>query len=338
MAKKTKRQSTTKKLNKEQLLTLYRNLVRIEQWDKCYMRRMKTGRLVGFYHPGEGALAPGVGACSFLRKDDILWGHVRTHGQAHMLSKGIDLKYYLAEHTGKATGCCGGRSSYHASFPEDGVFGSSGCIGANFPPSVGWGLACKKNGREQVVMNCFGDGGSNRGTLHEAFLIANNWKLPIVYLCENNGLAIYSKAEDMHPTDDIADLAKGYGMPALIVDGQDVIAVAEAAQTAIAHARSGKGPYFIEAKTTRFHEHDIGTPDLAGYVPRSEEEIAELRKREPVAICRERLLSDGVLTQELIDQFEEEAITEVADGEKFADESSIAELDLSDINKLVYAD
>jgi len=338
MAKKTKKQGAAKKLNKEQLLTLYRNLVRADHWDKCYVRRMKTGQLVGFYHPGEGAIAPGVATCSFLRKEDILWGHHRAHGQPHMLSKGIDLKYYLAEHTGKATGCCGGRSSFHMSFPEHGVFGTSGSIGAGFAPSVGWGLACKKNDRGQIVMNCFGDGGSNRGTLHEAFLMANNWKLPIVFVCENNGLAIYSKSEDMHPTADIADLAKGYGMPSLIVDGQDVIAVAEAAQTAIEHARSGKGPYFIEAKTTRFHEHDIGTPDLVGYLPRSQEEITKLRERDPIVICRERLLSDGVLTQELMDQVEEAAVKEVADGEHFADESPVAELDLSNISKLIYAD
>ena len=334
-----KSQGVRTKLTKEQLLTLYRNLVRADHFDKCYVRRIQAGQLISFYHAGEGGLAPGVGACSFLRKDDILWPHHRAHAQGHLLSKGIDLKYYLAEHTGKTTGCCKGRSSYHWSFPEYGVFGTSGCIGAGFSPTVGWGLACKKNGDGQITMMCCGDGGSNRGTAHESFLMANNWKLPVVYLVENNGLAIFSKHEDMHPTKDIADLAKGYGMPAVVVDGQDVIAVAEATMNAVEHARAGKGPYLIEAKTVRIQAHGVGLPDLVDYTPRSKEEIDELRERDAILICRERLLTEGVLSQDLIDQIEAEATQEVADAERFADESPVADqLDLSDINKLIYAD
>jgi pyruvate dehydrogenase E1 component alpha subunit len=256
----------------------------------------------------------------------------------HMLGKGIDVKYFMAEHTGRTTGCCKGRSSYHAYFAEYGLLGITGFIGNNFPPTVGWGLACKKNGRGQVVMNCFGDGGSNRGTLHEAFLISSNWKLPIINVCENNGLAMFAPVTDCHPTENIADLAKGYGMPASIVDGQDVIACAEVALQAIEHARAGKGPYFIEAKTCRFESHCIGNPDLIGYAPRclSEEEMSKL---DPIRICRDRLIAEGVLTQELIEQIDADAAREVAEAEQFVADSPIAnELDMQDVSKLVYAD
>jgi pyruvate dehydrogenase E1 component alpha subunit len=327
------------KLSDEQKLTLYRNLVRTDHYDRMMMRRMKTGQLVGFYHPGEGAIAPGVGMCSFLRKEDILWPHHRAHAQPHMLSKGIDLKYYLAEHTGKQTGCCQGRSSYHWSFPKDGVFGFSGCIGAGFSPSVGWGLACKMNGQQQVTVNAFGDGGSNRAPFHEAMLHAANWKLPIIFAIENNGLAIYSKADEMHPTDDISDLAKGYNITAKIVDGQDVFACAEAGLEAIEYCRSGKGPYMIEFKTQRYWEHDIGTPDLSGWTPRPVEEIDKLRERDPIELAREQLLKEKLLTQELIDQIDAEAVQEVADAEKFAEESPVSEdIDLNNIDKMIYAD
>lgn len=337
MAKSEKNTNTT--LSRDQLLTLYRNLVRTQMYDQWCVRHIMAGQLVGFYHAGDGAYAPGVGIGSLLNEDDILHPHLRAHGIGHMLSKGVEIKTYLAEHTGKATGCCLGRSSYHMSYPKDGVFGTSGSIGATFPLSVGHGLAAKKNGRGQVVVNCFGDGGSGRGTFHEAALMANNWKLPIVFQCENNGLAIFAKVSDMHPTENISDLAAGYGMPSVVVDGQDVIACAEAALVAIEHARSGKGPYMIEAKTERFMSHAVGVPDLVDFAPRSKEEIAKLCERDPIVICRERLLSEGVLTQDLVEQIDARSKQELSEVDLFVKESPAADqLDLSDIKKLIYAD
>lgn len=335
MAKK--KQGT--ELSKDQKLTLYRNLVRGKTLDHWCIEKIVAGQLVGFYHAGAGTYAPGVALASFLNKDDALSTSVRAHGIHQMLSKGIDIKTYLAEHTGRATGCCKGRSSYHFSYPDDHLFGTSGFIGANFPPSVGWGLAAKKNGRGQVIANCFGDGASGRGTFHEAALMANNWKLPIIFQCENNGMAIFSKVEDMHPTENIADLAAGYGMPAVVVDGQDVIACAEAALTAIAHCRAGKGPYMIEAKTLRFMSHSIGVPDLAGFTPRDEAELKKMQERDPVVLCERRLLDEGVLTNELIGQYADESRQEVADIDQFIAESPAADtLDLNNIDQLLYAD
>jgi pyruvate dehydrogenase E1 component alpha subunit len=311
-------------LSQEQMQALYRNLVRADQFNRMMYRRMMQGKLIGFYHPAEGAIAPGVAACTFLNQDDNLSPHHRGHGITHMLSKGIDIKYYLAEHTGKETGCCQGRSAFHFSFPEHKVYMMSGFIGYNFAPSVGWGLAAKRRQQGQVVMNCSGDGSYGQGRAHEAMLMAQNWKLPIIFFCENNGMSIFSEASEMHPVADISSMAKAYDMHAVICDGQDVFAVAEAVLPAIERARAGEGPTFVEAKTLRFNEHDIGTPDLAGWEARSDEVHADMRDREPVAIATARVLAEGVLSQDEIDRFNEEALAEIEAVEEFADNSEIA--------------
>ena len=311
-------------LSLEQKQQLYQNLIRADEFNRMMYRRMMQGKLIGFYHPAEGAIAPGVGASTFLNQDDNLSPHHRGHGITHMLSKGIDIISYLAEHTGKVTGCCQGRSAFHFSFPEHKVYMMSGFIGYNFAPAVGWGFAAKRRGLGQVVMNCSGDGSYGQGRAHEALLMAQNWKLPIIFFCENNGMSIFSTAMEMHPKPDISSLADGFGMPAEIVDGQDVFAVAEACLKAITRARQGEGPTFIEAKTLRFNEHDIGTPDLSGWETRSEEQHAAMREREPVRIATEQVLADGVLTQDEIDQLVADAKAEVARVEAFADNSEIA--------------
>ncbi len=324
-------------LSKEQMKKLYSNLVFADLAAKMMYRRMMQGKLIGFYHPGEGAVAPGVGACTFLKKEDYLSPHHRGHGIQHMYSKGIDLGPYLAEHTGKTTGCCQGRSAFHWSFPDHGVFQASGFIGSNFAPSVGWGWAARHRGKGQVVMNCSGDGSYGQGRAHEALLMAMNWKLPIIFLCENNGMAIHASISEMHPTEDISSLAQGYGMPATIVDGQDVFAVAEVALAAIERARAGKGPSFIEAKTLRFAEHDIGTPDLRGWEARSDEEHEEARLREPVTLATRRVLDEKVLTKKAIEKIRAEAEAEIARIETFADDSPIARPPEEELVAAVYA-
>jgi pyruvate dehydrogenase E1 component alpha subunit len=168
-------------------------------------------------------------------------------------------------------------------------------------------------------------------------LMAQNWKLPVIFFCENNGMSIFSTAEEMHPLKDISSLASGFGMPAVIVDGQDVFAVAEASLAAIEHARAGKGPTFIEAKTLRFNEHDIGTPDLAGWEERSEEDHAAMREREPVKIATDRVLAEGVLTQAQIDAMSEEIAAEIVEVEEFADNSEIARPSVEELLDGVFA-
>lgn len=324
-------------LTKEQLITLYKNLVRTRAFDQAFVRRLSEGRLLGFYHPAYGGEAPGVGSCSFLRKDDYIWPHIRGHGLPHMISKGIDPKFFMAEHCGKETGSCGGMSTFHCVAPDFGLMGYAGTIGSNFPAAIGYGLAAKKNGRGQVVMNCFGDGTSNRGTFHESALMINNWKLPVIFLCENNGIGMYVSAKDAHPVEDIAGLAQGYGMPGVVVDGQDVIAVAEAVQEAVKRARDGKGASMIEAKCERFGPHSLGVRDMWGGKERPEEEVAKLREsRDPVKICEDRLLAESLLKQTDIEKIRDNADADVMAAEKFVDESPIPE-DPTILDRMLYA-
>ena len=309
------------KLKKQELLKLYTNLVRARKYDELFVKRISEGKLIGFYHTSQGGEAPGVGACSFLRKDDYLWPHLRGHGVPHMLSKGIDIKNYLAEHAGKTTGQCAGMSSFHFCEPDFGVLGWSGSIGSSFPISLGWGIAAKKNGRGQVVVCCFGDGAAGRGTFHESAIMAANWKLPIVWVCENNKLSMFVSFEAAHPTDDVADLAHGWGMPGVVVDGQDVVAVAETMNEAVERARKGEGPSLIECKTERYQSHSIGLPDHVGDRTRTKEEIEVLKDRDPLKICRQKLTAKRFLTQKIIDQIDREAEAEMVETVRFVDES-----------------
>jgi pyruvate dehydrogenase E1 component alpha subunit len=323
-------------LSKEHMQTLYRNLVRADHFDKMMMNRIMQGKLIGFYHPGDGAMAAGVGASTFLGENDILNPHHRAHGIAYMTGRGIDLGTYLAEHTGKEGGCCKGRSSFHWSFPDKKLYGASGFIGWHFCPVVGWGWASKRKGK-QVVLMASGDGSYGQGGAHEAMLFAMNWKLPIIFFCENNGMAIHSTAADMHPMPDISSLAQGYGMPAVVIDGQDVFAVAETVMAAREHALAGKGPIFVEAKTVRLREHDVGTPDLARAEPRPAAYLEELKQREPLVLATQRVLAEKVLTQKQIDNIYDEAKAEVARVEKFADDSPVARPSIKELQAGVYA-
>ena len=310
-------------LTKQQMVTLYTNLVRADKFGKMMYSRMMQGKLIGFYHPADGAIAPGVGACSFLRDDDILFPHHRGHGITHMLSKGIDVAPYVAEHAGKVTGCCRGRAAWHYAFPEHNVYGTTAYIGHNFVPVTGFGWATKRNDRGQVVMNCFGDGAMGTGRSHEGLLMSSIWNLPIVHLCENNGFAIFAEASEMHPTEDMATVAQGLDIPSVVVDGQDVFAVAEVVNAAVEKARTGGGPTFVEAKTLRFKEHDIGNRDLRGWKPRTQEEYDEMAKRDPVNLATERVLADKILSQAKVDKIHAGAEAEVDAAVKFADESPI---------------
>lgn len=167
--------------------------------------------------------------------------------------------------------------------------------------------------------------------------MAMNWKLPVVFCCENNGMAIHATASSMHPMENISSLAAGFGMPAIVVDGQDVFAVAESAIKAIKHVRAGKGPIFVEAKTLRFKEHDIGTPDLVGHTPRTKEELEALRERDPVRVATERVLADGVLSESDIDAINDAVDKKMAAMEKFAEDSPIARPSEEELLDAVYA-
>ena len=323
-------------LEKEQLIRLYTNLVRARKLDETVVRGIAEGKTVAFFHSGQGEEAVGVGGCTFLRKGDYIYPHHRGHGVAHALSKGMSPKGFLAEHFGKATGSAGGIAGFHAAEPEIGIMGAAGTIGSQFPVSLGWGLAAKKRGKGQVTVCFFGDGSSNRGTLHEAMNLAAVWKLPIVWVCHNNLYAQFMPIKDAYPKEDIADLAAGYGMPGVVVDGQDVVAVHEAVQAAVARARAGEGPSFVECKTYRYRAHVEGVPDISHAQPRPAEEVEAWKKRDPINLFRERLLEQGVLSQDDTERIDREVAAEIDEAERFAMDSPVP--DPAILEKVLYAD
>ena len=325
-------------LTNDKKLKLFRNLVRAMTLDQMMMRLIRTGRLVGFYHEGGVALAPSVAAGTFLEKTDPSWPHLRGHGVAHLLSRGIDPKTYFAEHMGREAGCCKGRSSFHMSFPDFHIWGASGNIGANFPISVGLGFAAKHRKKGQIVMNCSGDGSYAEGRAHEAMLMAANWSLPIVFWCENNLMSQHSALADVFPGERISVLAPGYGIPADVVNGQDLFACGEAALKAIAYARSGKGPYMVECVTVRCHEHSVGSVNKAGTQQRAPELMAKWRHDlDPAKLAGKRLIEDGVATEAQIAEIWAETAKEPAEIEAFCEQSPRATPPIEDLVTAVYA-
>lgn len=322
-------------LSNDQMKALYADMVRARRLDEVIVQGIADGKTVSFFHSGLGEEAVGVGGCSFLRPDDFVYYHHRGHGIAHIVAKGGSPKQFVAEHYGKATGACNGIAGFHYVDPEHGMFGFSGTIGSAFPVTLGWGVAAKMNATKQAVLCFFGDGASNRGTLHEAMNMASVMKLPIVWVCHNNLYAQFMPLKDAFPSEDIATLAIPFGMPAKIVDGQDVVAVHEAVQWGVERARAGEGPSLIECKTYRYRAHSEGARDISHYELRPAEEVEAWKKRDPVLLFRDRLLREELATESELDRIEAEAAEEAAAAEKFAMESPAP--DASVLADMVYA-
>ncbi len=301
------------KLEKEHLIKFYSLMVRSRKLDTLLIEALNSGRMAGFYHAGQGEEGVGVGACTFnMRDDDYLYPHHRGHAISFNLARGISPKGWVCRHFDKNPGEVEGPR------PEErGIFGISGTIGGGFVLSLGWGLTAKKNKKGQVTLSFFGDGASGRGTLHEAMNLASVWKLPIVWVCENNQFGQFVPIKDAFAREDIADLAAGYNMPSAVVDGQDVIAVHEAIEAAVQRARSGDGPSLIECKTCRMRAHAEGVPDVNHTQMRSEEDKAPWRKRDPIILLKEKLLAQGIVKEEELTRIEQEAEKEVADLDQF---------------------
>ena len=185
-------------LKKKQLIKLYTDMVRSRKADELMVKSLQEGKVISFFHSGQGEEAVGVGMCSFLRDDDYVFGGVRGHGIAFFMAKGASFKGFLAEHYGKSGGSVGGLAGFHFAEPEKGILGAAGTIGWTFPAALGAALAAKKHGKKQVTIACFGDGASGRGTLHEAMNLASVWKLPLVWVCNNNLYAQYMPVKDSY--------------------------------------------------------------------------------------------------------------------------------------------
>lgn len=324
-----------KKLSRDQLLTLYRNLVRTRKYDELNIKMATEGKLLTFYHSCQGHEAIGIGACTFLRRDDYIYPHLRGHGLPYCIGKGIDPKQSIAEHLGRATGWGGGITGVHVSDPDHGILSQGGTIGSSFSLSVGFALAAKKRGKGQVTVCFAGDGSVQRGQAHEAMNLAACWKLPVIWVIENNLMAWFTPGCDTCPLENIADMAQSYKMPGVVVDGMDVLAVHDAVETAVLRARNGEGPSLIECKTYRFRPHSEGRPDVSHCTPRCKEEIAKWKERDPIKLFMENLLKKNVLTSELVDQINQEYDAEIKEAEKWALESPYP--DPAILSQLVYA-
>lgn len=312
----------------------WRRMLRIRNFEEEGRRLFKAGQIPGAYHASIGQEATIVGACLALRDDDAMTGTHRSHG--HPIGKGADLKGLMAELMGKETGICKGRGgSMHLADKSVGIIGESAIVGGGIPLATGVGLSAKVRGSDEVCLCFFGDGAVNQGTFHESLNMASLWKLPVIYLCENNGYALTTSLQESHAQTDISKRADSYGMPGLVVDGQDVTAVYEVTSAAVKRARDGLGPTLIEAKTYRFDEHEA-TLVVPGKPYRSSEEIEFWKAtRDPIPIFRARLLEAG-FTDAQLRAIEDEVTAAVATAIRFGEQSP--DPDPKDLYAYLYSD
>jgi len=303
-------------LSNEKLIEMYRTMKKIREFETKAAELFAEGSIPGFVHLYIGEEAVATGVCANLKDSDYITSTHRGHG--HIIAKGGDLKYMFAELFGKATGYCKGKGgSMHIADADRGILGANGIVGAGHNIAVGAGLSAKYRGTDQVCVCFFGDGSTNQGTFHESLNLASIWKLPVIFVCENNLYGISMHQSRHQAIQDVADRAVAYNIPGVVVDGNDVLAVYEAAKEAIDRARNGQGPTLIECKTYRQRGHFEGDP--TNY--RDPEEVNEWLKKDPIPRLIEFILDNNVLTEDDIKKIDEEIAAEIDEAIKFAEES-----------------
>jgi len=286
------------------------------------------GMIGGAVHLYIGEEAVAVGMCAALEEGDWVVSTHRGHG--HAIAKGLSLDRMLAELMGRETGYsrgCGG--SMHIFSSQDGLLGGNGIVGGGIPIALGPAFAAKYAGTGRVSVGFFGDGGSNQGTFHESLNMAALWKLPVIYVCENNLWAASTPAEITMSVPDIAGRACAYGIPGVAVDGMDVMAVYEVAQEAVTRARAGEGPTLIEAKTYRFEAH------CGGGLPAHQDpqELERRRKHDPITALERKLVEDGVMTSDQQEQMRAEVLAEMDTAVEFAEKSPFPATDILEVTE-----
>jgi len=297
----------------EKLINYLRKMLEIRYFEEKVMDLLSRDVVKGASHLYVGEEAVAVGAIAAIREDDYITSTHRGHG--HCIAKGGDLKMMLAELCGKATGYCKGRGgSMHIADVKAGNLGATGIVGSNIPVATGAGLSVKLRGSDQVVLCFFGDGAANTGAFHESVNMAAIWKLPVVYVCENNLYGMSVAVNRAFPFEDIAERAKGYNIPGVIADGMDVLDVKKVVGEAVERARRGEGPTFVECKTYRYYGHSRS--DARVY--RTREEEKKWKARDPIVNFEKKLIEWGVLTPEKARELKEAVEKEVEEAEKFA--------------------
>jgi len=310
-------------LTKEQKAGMLKTLITIRRFEEKAIQLYETAKIWGYLHPYIGEEAIAVGACAAIKKEDWIISTHRGHG--HSIAKGADLKRMMAELLGKVTGYCKGRGgSMHIADTELGILGANGIVGGGMPISVGAGFSCKMEGKGKITICFFGDGAANNGVFHESLNMAAIFKLPVIYICENNMYAISMSSCESVACKDIADRAAAYDIPGVIVDGSDPEAVYEAVTRAVELARKGKGPSLIEAKTYRFGGHHPNDP--AEYRDKEEVEYYKTEK-DPVKNYKSKLIGEKILTEEDIEKMEQEILKMIEDSVKYAEGSPEPRLD-----------
>ena len=310
--------------DRDRYLAMYRAITLTRTTDERVTGLMRTGQLALFWLSARGQEVLGSALGTALQPDDYLVTYYR--GLPEQLAKGMSLKKMWAEWMGRATGTAKGKGGFvHTVDPDAGVMVNSGIIGGQIAIAPGLALASHLRGDGRVTICTFGDGASSEGSFHEALNLAAVWKLPVVFVCQNNRYAETTAFEKVFSTDQIANRAAGYGIPGVVVDGNDWEAMTAAIDTAVERARSGQGPTLLEAMTYRLAGHY--NMDAMGYMP--EEELAAARAADPVPRFRAWLVESGTATEAELDTLDEEAAAEVEAAYEFARTSP--EPDLSEL-------
>ena len=303
-------------LLKETLVGILKKMLEIRVFEEKVFDLYAQNLVPGTIHLYAGEEAVAVGVCTSLRKDDYIISTHRGHG--HCIAKGADLKRTMAEILGKETGYCKGKGgSMHIADFNIGMLGATAVVGAGLPIAVGAALSAQLRKTDQVVACFFGEGASNQGTFHESINLAATWKLPVIFVCENNLYAMGTRQSRVMAIENVADRAGAYGIPGVVVNGNDVLAVYDVACDAVKRARSGGGPTLIECKTYRHKGHS--RVDAAKYRPK--EEVDQWLAKDPLKTLKERLLQTNTLNEGEIQKIEKEVSAEIEDAVKFAVDS-----------------
>lgn len=306
-----------KELQRQDYLEIYRLLFLTRHTEETMVEYHHRSPLHELPHPSTGQEAIAIGTCYNLRRDDLVIPSLRTRGA--FLAKGISSRKMMAGAFGKVTGAARGKNtSHHMGDKNIGVIAGSGVVGGHLPIGVGTALAAKLTQRNYITIVYFGDGATDTGNFHESLNLAAVWKLPIVFVCENNLYSISTPASFHLPIKDVADRGGSYGMPGVIVDGNDVLAVYQASQEAYARARKGEGPTLLECKTYRWCKHSERDPRD----PRPKEEIEAWKQRCPIKRFKQYLLSEGIAEEGELNRIDDGVREEVRDALTFAQESS----------------
>ena len=308
-------------LTQEKLFWIYERMRLIREFENKAAELFAAGKIPGFVHlyAGEEAIAAGI--CAHLTDSDFITSTHRGHG--HCIAKGVDIYEMTAELFGKSDGACKGKGgSMHIADVTKGMLGANGIVGAGGPLACGSGLMAKVKGTDQVTICFFGDGAAEQGTMHEAMNLAAIWKLPVIFVCENNGFAQSTPAHYHSASRDIADRATAYNMPGFNVDGTDLFAVYESAGEAIARARRGEGPTLIECKAFRYYGHFQGD-NLSYY---TDKDRADQKARDPIETFRKRVLERNLVSEKDLADIDAKAAQSVATAFEQAEAAAYPEL------------